>query len=129
MEEEMKQEQTYQPKPKRKMTKRTKKIVKRIGTYSAMSAPTLVVATVATCGVSGNIPDSWHTPEGLGAWIITAFLAGFLFTLWYPLSRLFAWLRTRTLKNKNLELEIEIKEKKLDALNGAGQFKDTDENN
>ncbi len=46
------------------------------------------------------------------AFLIGLFL-GICFVIWYPITRVLAWMKTRTLKNKNLEMDLKLKEKEL----------------
>lgn len=59
------------------------------------------------------------TENGISAGQVAgiAFLIGFALgvtvLVWYPISRLLAWAKTRTLKNKNLEMDLKLKEQEL----------------
>lgn len=74
------------------------------------------------CTDSGSqtMADWFNADQGdirctcLGA--VIGFGLGLTFLLWYPISRLVAWSKTRTLKNQNLAIDLKIKEQHLSNL-------------
>lgn len=57
--------------------------------------------------------DALTTGQIAGIAFLIGFALGVTVLIWYPISRLLAWAKTRTLKNKNLEMDLKLKEQQL----------------
>lgn len=95
------------------MKTKTKKIIK------IATGTVLTLGGILTTTFLGVPPVQEAIPilkEGLdpAACYWVGFSIGITMIIWYPISRLFAWLKTRKLKNQNLEMDIELKKKLVD---------------
>lgn len=59
--------------------------------------------------------DGLSAGQIAGIAFFIGFALGVTVLVWYPISRLLAWAKTRTLKNKNLEMDLKLKEQELEA--------------
>lgn len=106
-----------------------KKFMKRVGITLAFAGGGSVfgvaTALVSNAYISGLATDlttpglgwgSLSIGQTYGVMFFIGLVIGIGIIVWYPISRLLAWAKTRKLKNSNMEADLKIKEAKLEQI-------------
>lgn len=105
----------------KKISKQKRNKILKVGGISFAvigAATTITTFFIGVFGLDGAIfnGNSSYTNAEVGIIAISFFCLGFLFVLWYPATRLIAWLKTRNLKNQNLQKDLILKDAKIDLM-------------
>lgn len=95
------------------MTIKAKKIIKRTVISLLVSGSVITMSIFLIDGYSPSMNLFSENNAAVATSFIVGFCFGITFLLWYPLTRLMAWAKTRNLKNRETELNILLKEKEL----------------
>lgn len=105
----------------KKISKQKRNKILKVGVISFAvigAVTTITTFFIGVFGLDGAIfnGNSSYTNAEVGIIAISFFCLGFLFVLWYPATRLIAWLKTRNLKNQNLQKDLILKDAKIDLM-------------
>jgi len=103
-------------KNKIKLSSKQKKWIK-ISTISAVGFTTIITPLLVYTITGDQVQKTFIEGGTLG------FFIGGSLILWYPISRLLAWMKSRGLKNKNLEKDLELKEAQIQKLTAKSNAK------